>query len=145
MPSLSPGTYDVVAEVYGKAARTSVRIESARTPNRAPSVSFVSSLPSSQLRVGTTQTFTAEARDPDENLTRVEWFVNGQTIHGESLNSVGSARDSLDYRVHRRATFASASRSPTLTEPATRPNGGLRASLLSRHPELTVWVAVLSL
>ena len=99
VPSLSPGTYDVVAEVYGKAARTSVRIESARTPNRAPTVSLVSPPASVQINVGVQRTFTAQASDTDGNLVKVEWFVNGQTRHGESLNSVGSARDSLDYRV----------------------------------------------
>ena len=105
VPSLPPGTHDVEAEISGKVARTSVRIEAPPPPNRPPTVAPVSPLASLQLRVGDTQTFTAEAIDPDENLTRVEWFVNGRSQSGESLNSVGSARKSLDYRVPSTGNF----------------------------------------
>ena len=48
-------------------------------PNRAPSVSRVS--PSSPVSLDTDdrQTFRARASDPDDNLKRYEWFVNGRS------------------------------------------------------------------
>ena len=99
VPPLPPGTHELVAEVYGKVTRTSVRIVAAPSPNRAPVVSPVSPLASQRITVGSTQQFRAQASDADGDLTRVEWFVNGQSRSGKSLNSVGSARETLDYQI----------------------------------------------
>ena len=99
VPQLSPGTHAVMAEVYGKTARTSIRVVAAPSPNRAPVVSPVSPLASQRITVGTSQQFTVQANDPDGNLTRVEWSVNGQSRGEKPLNSVRSARETLDYRV----------------------------------------------
>ena len=105
VPSLPPGTYDVVAEVDSELARTSIRIEVPPQPNRAPTVSHISPLTTIQLVVGTRQVFTAEAWDQDSNLSKVEWFVNGRLQNSEPLNSIGLARKSLTYAVSSVGSF----------------------------------------
>ena len=99
VPSLSPGTYDVVAEVYGKAARTSVEINQLPQPQLPPRVSRVSPTSSLSIAVGTIQQFTAQARDPNDDITRVEWLVNGQMERSEPIGSTGDVRKSWSYRV----------------------------------------------
>ena len=88
VPSLSPGTYDVVAEVYGKAARTSVRIESARTPNRAPSgfIRFASAVHRDRGWAQHRQ-FTAQRRGTrTTNLTRLNgWSTVRQDTVSPSI------------------------------------------------------------
>ena len=95
VPNLPPGTYDLVAEVDGKVASTTIRIESPPPPNRSPTVSHVLPLQSLRLDAGSGQVFTAEANDPDENLSTVEWFFNGTPMSKGSLHSTGFARESL--------------------------------------------------
>ena len=46
-------------------------------PNVAPAVSIVSPSTPVDLNTGDSQTFTASARDSDNNLKRYEWFVDG--------------------------------------------------------------------
>ena len=99
VPSLSPGTYDVVAEVYGKAARTSVEINQLPQPQLPPRVSRVSPTSSLSIAVGTIQQFTAQARDPNDDITRVEWLVNGQMERSEPIGSTGDVGKSWSYRV----------------------------------------------
>ena len=95
VPNLPPGTYDLVAEVDGKVASTTIRIESPPPPNRSPTVSHVLPLQSLRLDAGSGQVFTAEANDPDENLSTVEWFFNGTPMSKGSLHSTGFASESL--------------------------------------------------
>ena len=49
------------------------------TSNRAPSVTPVSPPSPVSLEADDSQTFTARASDPDDNLKRYEWFVNDQS------------------------------------------------------------------
>ena len=65
--------------------------------NRRPSVSAVAPLSSLLLTPGDTQTFTARATDPDENISQVEWFVDGRSEAGESLTPTGSVTRSFTY------------------------------------------------
>ncbi len=95
VPNLPPGIYDLVAEVDGKVASTTIRIESPPPPNRSPTVSHVLPLQSLRLDAGSGQVFTAEANDPDENLSTVEWFFNGTPMSKGSLHSTGFASESL--------------------------------------------------
>ena len=95
VPNLPPATYDLVAEVDGKVASTTIRIESPPPPNRSPTVSHVLPLQSLRLDAGSGQVFTAEANDPDENLSTVEWFFNGTPMSKGSLHSTRFASESL--------------------------------------------------
>ena len=99
IPLLPPGNHDVVAEAGGKTATTSIRIEAAPLPNRPPMVSPITPLESLQLTVGSTQQFTAEATDPDNDLTKVEWFVNGGMESSEPIRASGTVSKSWSYRV----------------------------------------------
>ena len=99
IPLLPPGNHDVVAEAGGKTATTSIRIEAAPPPNRPPMVSPISPLASLQLAVGSTQQFTAEATDPDNDLVKVEWFINGVIEDSEPILVSGTARKTWSYRV----------------------------------------------
>ena len=55
-----------------------------------PSVSIVSPLKTVSLKPGDSQTFEVKATDPDNNLSRWEWSVNGEPGGGQSLLPTGS-------------------------------------------------------
>ena len=73
--------------------------------NSAPSASHVSPLSSLQLDVGDSQTFTAMATDVDDNISQVEWFVNGQSVSGQSLSLTGSIEESYTHTFSSRDNF----------------------------------------
>ena len=56
---------------------------------RPPSVSIVSPLVSPSLEPGDSQTFEARATDPDNDISGLEWSVNGQSQGGQSLALTG--------------------------------------------------------
>ena len=73
------GTYTVTVtftDSDGDSGTTEWRVEVEDPPNRAPSVSRVSPFALDYLPTGDV-TFTASASDPDDNLKRYEWFVEG--------------------------------------------------------------------
>ena len=73
------GTYTVTVtftDSDGESGTAEWRVEVEDPPNRAPSVSRVSPSAIDYLPTGDV-TFTATANDPDDNLKRYEWFVDG--------------------------------------------------------------------
>ena len=65
-------------------------------PNRPPTITGVLPSPPVSLYIlflttGDRQTFEATASDPDDNLDRYEWFVNGQSRHRGDLSLTGPA------------------------------------------------------
>ena len=56
---------------------------------RPPSVSVVSPLASPSLEPGDNQTFEVRATDPDNDISGLEWSVNGQSQGGQSLALTG--------------------------------------------------------
>ena len=73
------GTYTVTVtftDTDGESGTAEWRVEVEDPPNRAPSVSRVSPSAIDYLPTGDV-TFTASASDPDDNLKRYEWFVDG--------------------------------------------------------------------
>ena len=99
VPALPQGKHDLVVDVKGQVARASIQIETEPQPKRPPRVSAVSPSASLQLEVGSTQQFTAEATDPDNDLIKVEWFINGAMEDSEPIRVSGTARKSWSYRV----------------------------------------------
>ena len=92
--------------VGSNAAGVSVRVDTAflveavytaAVANRPPSVFVVSPLGSPELEPGDSQTFTARATDPDNNITQVEWFVNDRSEGGQSLAPTGLISRSFTY------------------------------------------------
>ena len=92
--------------VGSNAAGVSVRVDAAflveavytaAVANRPPSVFVVSPLGSPELEPGDSQTFTARATDPDNNITQVEWFVNDRSEGGQSLAPTGLISRSFTY------------------------------------------------
>ena len=66
--------------------------------NQAPTVFRVS--PSSaavSLNAGDSQTFSARATDPDDNISQWEWYVNNQSRGGQSLSPTGSITRSFSH------------------------------------------------
>ena len=72
-------------------------VYTAAVANRPPSVFVVSPLGSPELEPGDSQTFTARATDPDNNITQVEWFVNDRSEGGQSLAPTGLISRSFTY------------------------------------------------
>ena len=72
--ALSPGTATITATSGGISGTATVEV----TLNRAPSVARVSPGVFGYVPTGDV-TFTANANDPDDNLKRYEWFVDGQS------------------------------------------------------------------
>ena len=90
----SAGTVDVEVEFTDQAGGSdsvswTVYVETEDT-NRPPRASHVSPSASLALDIGDTQTFTASATDPDSNISQIQWFVNGQSVSGQSLSLTGS-------------------------------------------------------
>ena len=90
----SAGTFDVEVEFTDQAGGSdsvswTVYVETEDT-NRPPTASHVSPFVSLALDIGDSQTFTASATDPDSNISQIQWFVNGQSVSGQSLSLTGS-------------------------------------------------------
>ena len=49
--------------------------------------------------MGSTQQFTAEATDPDNDLIKVEWFINDVMEYSEPIRVSGTTRKTWSYRV----------------------------------------------
>ena len=80
------GTYTVevtFTDSEGESGTAEWRVEVEDPPNRAPSVSRVSPGTFGYVPTGDV-TFTANANDPDDNLKRYEWFVDGESEDDES-------------------------------------------------------------
>ena len=75
------GTYTVevtFTDSEGESGTAEWKVEVEDQPNRAPSVSRVSPGTFGYVPTGDV-TFTANANDPDDNLKRYEWFVDGES------------------------------------------------------------------
>ena len=75
------GTYTVevtFTDSEGESGTAEWKVEVEDPPNRAPSVSRVSPGTFGYVPTGDV-TFTANANDPDDNLKRYEWFVDGES------------------------------------------------------------------
>ena len=72
------------------------------TANQAPTVSRVSPSSPVSLTSGDSQTFSARATDPDNNISQWEWYVNNQSQGGQSLSLTGSITRTFSH------TFSSA-------------------------------------
>ena len=62
--------------------------------NRPPSAVPVSPTKHLSLDIGQSQTFTASASDPDNNISLVEWLIDGEVVESTPLDLTGSVERS---------------------------------------------------
>ena len=72
-----------------------IRVEESNSP---PSISAVSPLQSLRIDVGDGVTFRARATDEDDNISRVDWYVNRSRESGQSLSQTGRVERSYTHR-----------------------------------------------
>ena len=68
----------------------SVAVSDPAPANQAPTVYRLSPSSPVSLTAGDSQTFSARATDPDDNISQWEWYVNNQSRGGQSLSLTGS-------------------------------------------------------
>ena len=73
----------------GESASVSWSVEVTDQANRAPTVSIVSPSSPVSLTPGSSQTFSVNATDPDDNISEWEWFLDDVSQGGGSLALTG--------------------------------------------------------
>ena len=75
-------------------------------PNDAPTVRRVSpSSASISLTTGDSQTFSARATDPDDNISEWDWYVEDESQGGQSLALTGDITRTFSYTFSRAGTY----------------------------------------
>ena len=90
--------------------------------NGPPSAASVSPTKHLSLDIGQSQTFTASATDPDNNISQVEWLIDGQVVEGTPLDLTGSTENSYPHEFSDSGYFR--------IEARFGDNGGLSATVL---------------
>jgi UDP-glucose 4-epimerase len=132
--NVAAGTYSITARAtdnQGATATSAARSVTVNSPaNQPPAVSLTAPANSATFTAPASITISADATDPDGNITRVEFF-NGITKLGESTttpysytwSNVAAGTYSITARAtdNQGATATSAARSVTVNSPANQP------------------------
>ena len=106
----STGVYRVKAtftDTDSRSGSTSwqVTVSDSTQPNRAPTITRVSPPSPVSLTTDDSQTFSASATDPDNNISEWEWYLDDESQGGQLLELTGSISRSVSYTFSTAGTY----------------------------------------